>query len=517
MRPLLALFFRSIREQTRNKYTPLVRGVVVGIILLFIMGIQDKPWIAAPGRDFFKSLVSINLFFILLAAVSTFSSVITEEKEEFSLGLLRMTNLNPVSILLGKSTSRLCGVLLLMAAQFPFTVLAVTLGGISLTQILAAYAVLISMAFFLCNLALMGSVICKSNRTASLFTIASGFLIYAILPMIYFALTMRVVRSQMSSTAEAWAGFLKYFVDANPFNTLYDKIFSTFFSGPVFGLQFWTHTIGGIVLFLLSVLLFERFCGSSAEADGQTAKKAKAGSKSRRPRAWTTAAIAWKDFNFFYGGKKGLLIRALVYIILIGLSIWFGNWSSSPYSRFTAKEFGEVLLMWSIILACIEILSVSAGMLGRERKLQTMSSLVTLPINTGQIIRYKLLGALPLFILPLVLLLVSMIFNPRPVQSFFRGIASIDRFEEFLFFMYASLQFLIFPILVVNLSLRFRYLAIPIAVGIVFACNFGTGIFMMLFRGESEAVIIPIIGLIVGLVVLIKQIYALIPRIAAEN
>ena len=52
-----------------------------------------------------------------------------EEKEEQTLGLLRMTGLSPLSILLGKSTSRLCGALLLLAAQFPFTIFAVTLGG----------------------------------------------------------------------------------------------------------------------------------------------------------------------------------------------------------------------------------------------------------------------------------------------------------------------------------------------------------------------------------------------------
>ena len=83
------------------------------------------------------------------------------------LGLLRMTDLNPLSILLGKSTSRLCGALLLLAAQFPFTLLAVTLGGVSARQIVAAYLALGAYTFFLCNLALLASVVARRTGQAA--------------------------------------------------------------------------------------------------------------------------------------------------------------------------------------------------------------------------------------------------------------------------------------------------------------------------------------------------------------
>ena len=106
--PLLALFIRSLREDSRQKLTYLSRSGLVLVILLFLFMTQSSMgWGNAPGLRFFSTVIFIDLCFVILAGVSYFSSAISEEKEEMTLGLLRMTNLNPLSILLGKSTSRL--------------------------------------------------------------------------------------------------------------------------------------------------------------------------------------------------------------------------------------------------------------------------------------------------------------------------------------------------------------------------------------------------------------------------
>src|SRR5439155_21710329 len=119
---------------------------------------ESMRWLGAPGLRFFQAVVQINFFFITLAGVGYFASAITEEKEEMTLGLLRMTSLNPLSILLGKSTSRVFGAVLLLLAQFPFTLLAVSLGGVSVAQVMAVYCTLGAYVFLLSNVALFCSV-----------------------------------------------------------------------------------------------------------------------------------------------------------------------------------------------------------------------------------------------------------------------------------------------------------------------------------------------------------------------
>jgi hypothetical protein len=59
---------------------------------------------------------------------------------------------------------------LLLAAQILFTLLAVTLGGVSLEQVFQGYAVLGATLFFLCNLALLCSVLCRSTLRAGIWT-----------------------------------------------------------------------------------------------------------------------------------------------------------------------------------------------------------------------------------------------------------------------------------------------------------------------------------------------------------
>ena len=183
MRALFALFIRSIREDTRAKLPVLLRVALIGIILLIIWSShRNFTQSSAPGLQFFTSVMMLNLGFIALAALSLFPSAITEEKEDETLPLLRMTNLNPLSILLGKSTSRLLSSLLLLAVQIPFTLLAITLGGISFGQILSAYAILAATTFFLCNLALLASVISRTTMRASILVGVTGVALYIVLP-----------------------------------------------------------------------------------------------------------------------------------------------------------------------------------------------------------------------------------------------------------------------------------------------------------------------------------------------
>ena len=175
LRPLFALFVRSLREQSRAKFTSLSRGAIALLILLFVaMNERQFANRSAPGQEVLIMLVMVNFFVIAIFGLSTFASAITEEKEDDTLGLLQMTRLNPLAILLGKSTARLCEGLLLLAVQVPFTMLCITLGGVSMDQVLRCYAILAAFLFFLCNVALLWSVVCRRTSRATSLTRAAS-------------------------------------------------------------------------------------------------------------------------------------------------------------------------------------------------------------------------------------------------------------------------------------------------------------------------------------------------------
>ena len=241
--PLLAHFTRSVREDTRAKSTYWARACLAAFMLM-VMGMAALSDVTsgAPGLDFLQTVAWLHLIFLTISGVGWFASAITEEKEEETLDLLCMTNLSPLSILLGKSTSRLCGALLLVVAQLPFTLLAVTLGGVSRGQVFAVYATLAAYTFFLCNLALLASVLAYRTGIASLLTAAALF--------------------------AAWVAgnFVPGIAAMSPFGRLL-AIFATGFAARPIGFQVVSNFVAGGVLFGVAWAVFRRFCETPSRGE----------------------------------------------------------------------------------------------------------------------------------------------------------------------------------------------------------------------------------------------------------
>ena len=240
--PALALFERSLRLETRSALMIWSRTGLLVLILFELLPIQSMARIGrmgAPGLHFLQEMVWLNLVFITLAGLSYFASAITEEKEEMMLGLLRMTDLSPVAILLGKSTSRLVGALLLLLTQVPFILLAVTLGGVGLPQIAAAYGTLLAYLFLVCNLALLFSVVFRNTTTAAAFTLAV-LLVFLIGHYWAAGIEGYIATSRgLNLHQGAWSVLttvIDFWREATPSDRL-GAIFVTGFAGPAIGFQ----------------------------------------------------------------------------------------------------------------------------------------------------------------------------------------------------------------------------------------------------------------------------------------
>ena len=168
---LVALLTRALRLDARQLRNHLFRlAFVTFIYLSMLMATIQSAFVGAPGLMFFSQIAWLNVMFITCAGIGYFSSAITEEKEEETIGLLQMAGLNHIGILLGKSTSRLIQVMLLLVVQFPFMLLAVTLGGVTTHQIIAAYVDVLSFTVLLANTALVCSVVFQRGGNAAAVT-----------------------------------------------------------------------------------------------------------------------------------------------------------------------------------------------------------------------------------------------------------------------------------------------------------------------------------------------------------
>ena len=526
MKALLALFARSLRQDVRTKTTYATRAGLVAFTLLNMFSTHaSMGWVGAPGLAFFQQVIYLNFGFISLAGLSYFCSAITEEKEEMTLGLLQMTNLNPLSILLGKSTSRLFGALLLLAAQLPFALLAVSFGGITLPQIFAAYCTLAAYVVFLSNLALLSSVICSRTATAALLTgfILGVFLLGKTGPLALLAFFHWVGFLGTDAPGPGLIPVLELWEIVLP-STRFSEVLSTGANvGPV-GVQVIGNLALGLVCFLLAWGSFNFFCRDqkdSSPSRGLLARRTSVFRAFGAGRSWKRALI-WKDYNFLSGGKVAVFIKLFLYGSGIALAARYG-FDNGPRKWLWLG----VSTAWSMTgLLFLELALVAARVFRQERRWKTLSSLAMLPITMRRVAYQKLLGGFlgcwpAVFYIAVGLGMVvasnwSNLWRWGTAFGYDQVLDILVGWEVFSGIAFTTALGLFFLHLVAELSLRLKWGALPLSIGITSCCcTFGIPMAFMMVQSLAFVFLAAILS--VAVIVLHVRIGSRLEKLAAEE
>ena len=137
MKGQLALLKRAIL--TDSRFLSNYLSILAGGIVFFIIFIAISDSGNFTGLSYLKVISFTNLFIITITGVIGFSSAITEEKEENTLGLLLMSGISPATLIFSKAVSRTIRGLSLTLSQLPFVIISIALGGIALNQVIALY------------------------------------------------------------------------------------------------------------------------------------------------------------------------------------------------------------------------------------------------------------------------------------------------------------------------------------------------------------------------------------------
>lgn len=394
-----ALFNRALAVDFRLARTHLFRFMFAIMILFCLISAHlSSTLVGAAGLVLFSQIIYLNFVFILMAGISFFATAITEEKEEQTIGLLLMAGVNPVSLLLGKTMPRLVAALLLLSVQFPFTLLAITLGGVTLYQVIAAYAAMAAFLFWVSNLGLLCSVVCARSRTASTLVLIGLATYFLGVPLVQLMLEASVAEGWLPEKAFVVlaAGTLLEWLYQSSVITQINAILTTGFNATAWGYQFWSNVVFGLLLFGFANLLFTRF----ALTDQPTGPIRRSVSKKKSHwfspgRTWSYALI-WKDFFFVNGGYGMATIKFLAYGIALFSLCSFIGYTSRSYS---IQEIGMTMFWTMLIVILIEISLISSRVFHVEIQWKTLVSTAMLPHSMAYIAYSKLLGSL-LSILP---------------------------------------------------------------------------------------------------------------------
>lgn len=370
-----ALLVRACREDSRLVQSHLFRMFFAAAVFgTFLIAIFLDPPVGAPGLSVFRWICWINAVCITFGAISYFSTVITEEKDDFTLGLLQMTGMGPLALLLGKSTSRLIVAILALCVQLPFVLLAITLGGILWHQIAFAYLALLAYLICTANLGLLVSVRCRASSGAARLMVVIFGVFYAGVPLLQWKLTD--LRNLGVLNGAGWLdfaldGLLDRCAAQNVFMQINECV-ATGFVAPALGSEeIWINVIAGFVFFLLAWGTFERSTTRQQAAQSFFPSRWRFVKRTRRTsrRAWKNALV-WKDFRFVAGGMKLTLAKFMLYgLLLVALDWYF------------PRDFVNAAWPVMILATSLEALIYASRVFSHEAREKTLPLLRMLPAS----------------------------------------------------------------------------------------------------------------------------------------
>lgn len=467
---LLALLGRSLRIDSRSWQVHLARvGLLLAIYISLTYAFATSALFGAPGLRFFRAIVWLNTIFATLLGIGFFSTAISEEKEEDTLGLMQMAGIIPLGILLGKVGARLWQALLLIVVQYPFTLLAVTLGGVTPNQIQCAFVGLATYVLLLAGLGLLCSTLASSNRSASAMTIV-GLLVYFAVPYSAYETYQGLVPNGLLSANSFWARSLWQISSACLFLQVNTIMTSGFGESP-WSTQAISNTIGAATCFLVAWTLFAR-CSvrpvNEAAARGLLSSNV-LGARWFSPGRPRANPFVWKDY-YFVGGGHGMFLARIAFYLTLSIvayllsEIWWS--SNATQSMYPYQWTIGVYQSFLVPIIAIETAVLTARSLHDEFRGQTLATLVMLPENVVLTAYSKFAGALLATIPGVTCLLVASFGFP----------GGRENAREFLkesagwFFL---AHFVLIPHLATVLSMYMRWGFVPLAIGVSIASLFG--------------------------------------------
>jgi len=186
------VMLKELRERMRGARAFAVITVYLGLmsaftVLLYVAYSPFNRGISSSvtgelGRILFAGVVGIELILIIFIAPAFTAGAVTGERERKTYDLLQITLLPRPSFIIGKLESALGYIFLLLLAAIPLQSIAFLFGGVSETELLLSFLILIVTAISMGTIGLFFSTMAERTLTASVRSYTFAFALAFALP-----------------------------------------------------------------------------------------------------------------------------------------------------------------------------------------------------------------------------------------------------------------------------------------------------------------------------------------------
>lgn len=191
------VILKELRGRMRGRQAFVLLTVYLGLISVFIMLVYNLLGLSTSitwdpsarqgaGKAIFGTVVLLELLLLSFIAPGLTAGAITSERERQTFEILRTTLLSARSLVLGKLSSALSFLFMLILSALPIQSIAFILGGVGLGEMVASSMMLVVTAVFFCTLGIFFSSFMKRTLTATVGSYAVILLSFLILVVIFF-------------------------------------------------------------------------------------------------------------------------------------------------------------------------------------------------------------------------------------------------------------------------------------------------------------------------------------------
>lgn len=364
------------------------------------------------ANKFFETFVMVQFVVIVLLTPGCTAGAIAEEKERKTMDYLLSSDLRPMEIVLGKLTSRLAYLTLLLMTGLPVLGILQLLGGVDPQLVLAGFAATTLTMISLASLSIFNSVYCEKPRTAILLTYIEAGLYLVLANVVRAMLGNSDLLSQVLNSGNILAAIseLRQTQAAQAATAATTALVPGTPAPPAPSMAATlTVLLRDYALFHGGVTIITLFL---ATAWLRVWSKWQASSRSKRSFAITflprrrarigKSPMLWKEVYveplFRFGRWSMAIVGALVYgFVVLSAFAFFILFLLGITLGILDEAMNEGIRWVGTPLACLMLVSIalrSASSFSSERDRQTFDSLLSSPLTNEAILRAKWLGSL---------------------------------------------------------------------------------------------------------------------------